>query len=79
MLERECAKDPGVPMRTSHPFPGRDTSSQAIEPTCVCLCFFKCNGVTLLEDLVYCYQGLECLYLIGKDRLAVLCEDDLLA
>jgi hypothetical protein len=27
------------------------------------------NGMTLLEDLMYCNQGFECLHFVGEDGL----------
>lgn len=44
---------------------------QAIDPGAVCHCLLQGAGVTFLEDLVDCNEGLERLDFVGEDGLTV--------
>lgn len=54
--------------RTSKTFAGK-TSHQALQPSCVLLCFFDGYWVTFLEYFVNGNEGLESLDFIGDERL----------
>lgn len=62
-----CAMFPCA-IRTSNTV-ATHTSHQAIDPIRVLLCLTDNHGVAFLEDLVYRDQSLECLNLVGEDRL----------
>ena len=64
---KQCAIFP-CEVRTSNTV-ATDTSHQAIDPIRVLLCLADNHGVAFLKNLVYRDQGLECLDLVGEDRL----------
>lgn len=68
--QREIAQLSCVGIHTSNAV-ASDSSHQAINPVCMLLRLTDNRGVTLLENLVYRDQSLECLDLVGEDGLPV--------